>query len=132
MKTMLAIMCLMICSLIHATPAQDVYQFSSVEIQQRFLNLTTNLRCLVCQNQNLAESNSGLANDLRTQIYTQVNQGKTDVQIINYLVQRYGSFILYSPPFKLETAFLWLAPALMLFSGLGYLIYYLKRNLNNT
>jgi cytochrome c-type biogenesis protein CcmH len=107
--------------------AEDYYPFDNHEQQQRFETLTTQLRCLVCQNQNLAESNSGLASDLREQIYKKILHGDSDKTIINYLVARYGDFILYRPPLKLSTFALWLGPFLFLILGLSYLIYYIRR-----
>jgi cytochrome c-type biogenesis protein CcmH len=107
--------------------AEDYYQFDTQEQQQRFQTLTTELRCLVCQNQNLAESNSGLASDLRGQIYQKVKQGQSDPEIIHYLVNRYGDFILYRPPFNPATLGLWIGPFLFLIIGLSYLIYYIRK-----
>jgi len=107
--------------------AADYYTFDSPEQQQRFTTLTSELRCLVCQNQNLAESNAPLANDLRTQIYQKVLTGQSDKQIIDYLVARYGNFVLYRPPLNFSTFGLWFGPFILLLVGIAYLIYYLKR-----
>jgi cytochrome c-type biogenesis protein CcmH len=105
--------------------AEDIYQFTTPEQQTRFEVLTTQLRCLVCQNQNIAESNAPLAADLREQIYQHIRHGQSNQQIVDYLVARYGDFILYRPPFNLQTMCLWLAPFLLLLMGLSYLFYYL-------
>ena len=86
-------------------------------IEQRLKDLAEELRCLVCQNQTIADSNAPLALDLRNQIRTQIAQGRTDDQIRAYMVERYGDFVLYKPPFKANTALLWLAPALLLLGG---------------
>lgn len=110
---------------IHA--AEDIYQFKTQEQQQRFDLLTSQLRCLVCQNQNLAESNSGLASDLREQVYQHIQRGQSDREIIDYLVARYGNFILYRPPFTLSTSVLWLGPFSVLIIGLTYLLYYIRK-----
>lgn len=107
--------------------AEDFYAFTSANQQHQFDDLTLNLRCLVCQNQNIAESNSALAGDLRAQIYTQIQQGKSNPEIVDYLVQRYGDYILYRPPLKLNTLALWFLPFLLLVMGLSYLIYYIRR-----
>ncbi len=107
--------------------AQDLYQFKEPQREARFLELTQQLRCLVCQNQNLAESNASLATDLRTQIYQQIQQGKSNKNIVDYLVARYGNFILYNPPVNRHTAGLWFGPFLVLLLGLSYLIYYVTR-----
>lgn len=108
--------------------AEEYFHFDSKQSEKRFTYLTSELRCLVCQNQNLAESNASLANDLRQQIYDQINQDKSNEQIIDYLVSRYGNFILYKPPLNSATLVLWFGPLLLLLTGLGYLIFYLKRH----
>lgn len=107
--------------------ATDFYQFDSVKEQARFTALTSQLRCLVCQNQNLSESNAPLAADLRLQIYQHLIQGQTDQEIMDYLVARYGNFILYNPPLISSTIGLWLAPFLFLLMGLGYLLHYIAK-----
>jgi cytochrome c-type biogenesis protein CcmH len=85
-------------------------------------------RCLVCQNQTIAESNAGLARDLRKQIYEKITHGQTDIEILDYLVTRYGSYILYSPPLNSETWLLWFMPGMVLLFGFLYLLYYLAKN----
>ena len=79
-------------------------------VEQRLKNLGEELRCLVCQNQTIADSNAPLALDLRNQIRTQVRQGKSDDEIRAYMTARYGDFVLYKPPFKATTAILWIGP----------------------
>ena len=79
----------------------------------RAVKLAEKLRCLVCQNQTIADSNAELANDLRTQIREQIAAGKTDDQILDYMVARYGDFVLYQPPLKPTTILLWGGPALL-------------------
>lgn len=106
--------------------AEDIFTFENIKEQKRFEHLTADLRCLVCQNQNLAESNAPLATDLRFQIYKKILHGDTDKNIIDYLVARYGSFILYSPPFNLTTFILWLGPLLVLVAGIGFLLFYVR------
>lgn len=108
--------------------AEDFYRFDTEEQQQRFDALTSQLRCLVCQNQTLAESNAGLAEDLRKQVYQQVQRGQSDKQIVAYLVARYGDFILYRPPLSTATVGLWFGPLMILIAAVGYLIYYLRKN----
>ena len=83
----------------------------------RAVRLSEQLRCLVCQNQTIAESNAELALDLRQQIREQIAAGKTDDDIMQYMVNRYGDFVLYRPPFKATTLVLWLGPALLLIVG---------------
>ena len=92
---------------------------SSPIYNERFQKLTNELRCLVCQNQSVAESNADLAKDLRREIKLQIQDGKSDSEIKKYLFDRYGEFILYEPAFSQKTFFLWFAPIilLMLFYG---------------
>ena len=87
--------------------------------EQRLKDLAEELRCLVCQNQTIADSNAPLALDLRNQIRTQIGQGKSDEQIRDYMVERYGDFVLYKPPFKASTLVLWLGPLMLLVAGAG-------------
>ena len=94
------------------------YEFEEPEMAHRFVDLTTVLRCPKCQNQNLADSDSIIAKDLRTQVQTLINSGQTDRQITDFMVQRYGDFILYDPPFNRATLVLWLTPIGMVFVGL--------------
>jgi len=84
---------------------------------KREVELASQLRCLVCQNQSIAESHADLAADLRNQVREQIAAGKTDAEIIDYMTARYGDFVLYKPPFKPTTALLWLGPALLLIAG---------------
>ena len=94
---------------------------------QRIRALEEKLRCLVCQNQSLADSNAELAEDLRGQVRAQVKAGKTDEQIVAYLVDRYGDFVLYEPPFKATTALLWVGPFLLLAGAATALVLALRR-----
>jgi cytochrome c-type biogenesis protein CcmH len=87
-------------------------------VAKREVELASQLRCLVCQNQSIAESNAGLAADLRNQLREQIAAGKTDAEIVQYMTARYGDFVLYKPPFKATTVVLWLGPALLLLVGL--------------
>jgi len=93
---------------------------------KRAMHLAEELRCLVCQNQTIADSNAELAVDLRRQIREQIAQGRNDTQIIDYMVQRYGDFVLYRPPLKATTLFLWFGPPILLAGGLIFLILYLR------
>jgi cytochrome c-type biogenesis protein CcmH len=85
---------------------------------KRAVALSEQLRCLVCQNQSIAESNAELALDLRRQINEQIAAGRSDGEIVDFMVQRYGDFVLYRPPFKASTVLLWLGPAALLLLGL--------------
>ena len=91
------------------------------EAARRAADLAAQLRCLVCQNQSIAESNAELAVDLRRQIDEQIRAGKSDREIVDYMVARYGDFVLYRPPFKTSTVFLWLGPAAL--AVLAFLVF---------
>ena len=95
----------------------DVYAFSTTTDTARFNTLLTQFRCLVCQNENLADSNASIAADLRQQIYKRVLQGQSDEAIQKYLVARYGDYVLFEPPFKMNTTALWILPFLLLVGG---------------
>ncbi len=110
----------------------EVYQFANPEIELRYQSLTEELRCLVCQNQNIADSHAELAQDLRRKVYEKLNSGETNEQIIAYMTERYGDFVLYRPPFNTRTLILWLAPVLtLLIGGIGFWSL-LKRRENST
>ena len=96
-------------------------------IEARLVHLASDLRCLVCQNESLAGSHAELAEDLRREIRTQMRTGKSDQEVVKYLTDRYGDFVLYRPPFKPVTWLLWLAP--LLFLGIGAAVWFaiLKR-----
>jgi len=99
----------------------------SNESEERVRGLEEKLRCLVCQNQSLADSPSGLATDLRQQVREQVKSGQSDAQILAYMVQRYGDFVLYQPPFKATTALLWIGPFVLLAAAALVLVATLRR-----
>ena len=95
-------------------------------LDRRVSNLAHELRCLVCQNQSLAESNAPLAQDLRNQIREQIAAGRSDEDVIDFMVQRYGDFVLYRPPFKASTVFLWVGPFLFLVLGFFFLFRFVR------
>lgn len=103
-----------------ATPNEDP------KIEQRMKALTEQLRCLVCQNETLADSRADLAEDLRKQIREQMKAGKSDQEILAYLTQRYGDFVLYKPPVKATTYLLWFGPFILLIAGTVMLFRYLR------
>ena len=96
-------------------------------LEVRMMNLAAELRCLVCQNQSLAESNAELAVDLRNEIRQQMQRGASDQNVVDYLVARYGDFVLYRPPLKASTLLLWSGPAILLLFGIGFLMRTLLR-----
>ena len=105
----------------------EVLQFESREHEERYNNLIAELRCLVCQNQNLADSNAELAVDLRRKTYEMVSKDKTEKEIANYMVQRYGDFVLYRPPLNSSTLLLWVGPFIILLVGVTLLIRTIRR-----
>jgi cytochrome c-type biogenesis protein CcmH len=94
--------------------AIEAYQFDSAEMEADYNQLIDELRCLVCQNQNLSGSDADLARDLRRQTYQMLQQGKSPQQVVDFMVARYGDFVLYRPQFKSNTYLLWLGPFLLL------------------
>ena len=106
----------------YAFPAPiDVFEFETEQDRSRYQRLVNELRCPKCQNQNLIDSNSQIAIDLRSEVAHMVMDGKTDAEIINFMVNRYGDFVLYRPSVQNNTYLLWVGPALMF--GLALLIF---------
>ena len=98
--------------------------------EQRMIGLSENLRCLVCQNESLAGSRAELAQDLRQEIREQIRAGKSDKEVVGYLTQRYGDFVLYKPPVKPLTWLLWFGPFALLIGAVAGLYAYIKRRGN--
>lgn len=107
--------------------AVDTRQLSDPEQQEAYETLTKELRCLVCQNQTIADSNAELAADLRRQVYEMLQQGKSRQEIIQFMTDRYGDFVLYKPPFKGKTSLLWIAPVVFLLIGLIIVFFFIRR-----
>lgn len=97
--------------------AQEPLVFENQQQQDRFDRLTRELRCLVCQNQNLSDSDAPLAHDLRREVHNMLQSGQSNDQIKLFLVERYGDFVLYRPPVQKNTYLLWLAPLMLLLGG---------------
>ncbi len=104
----------LLCFVLFASAAIGAYEFKSAQMEADYLKLTNELRCLVCQNQNLAGSNADLAKDLRQQTYEMLMQGKSPDQIVEYMVARYGDFVSYRPQLKRNTILLWIGPFVLL------------------
>ena len=96
-------------------------------LEKSMIGLAENLRCLVCQNESLASSHAELAEDLRREVREQMQKGLGDKEIIDYLVSRYGDFVLYVPPVKKSTLVLWFSPFVLLLLGAGILVYQLRK-----
>jgi cytochrome c-type biogenesis protein CcmH len=107
--------------------AIEIYQFEQPEQEKLYNQMIDELRCLVCQNQNLSASNAALARDLRKQTYQMVVDEQSHAQIVDYMTKRYGDFVLYRPPVKPSTALLWFGPIILLFIGVVVLISTLKK-----
>jgi len=103
------------------------HKFESAEREALYVRLTKELRCLVCQNQNLADSNADLAKDLRQKAYEMVTDGKSHAEITEYMIARYGDFVMYSPPMKKTTYLLWIGPFVFLLLAILTLFYFLRR-----
>ena len=121
------IMLLLFAGLGTAFAGVEVHQFEQAEQEQQYNRLIAELRCLVCQNQNLADSNAELAQDLRQEVYEMIQNGASDQEIVNFMVARYGDFVLYRPPFKTTTAFLWVGPFIILIAGFVILLVFIRK-----
>jgi cytochrome c-type biogenesis protein CcmH len=122
----LAVAILMFC-VIGPAFAIDPLPFKDAAHRERFQHLTSQLRCMVCQNESLDASNADLAKDLRRQIFDMMQQGKSDAQIKQYLVARYSDFVLYDPPLKASTLLLWFGPVALVLAGGIVVIVLLRR-----
>jgi cytochrome c-type biogenesis protein CcmH len=124
----LAFFLLICCSLPALTFAKEAQPAAGDPVmEERLMKLSKELRCLVCQNETLADSQADLAADLRGQIREQMKAGKSDQEIIKYLTDRYGKFILYNPPVDPTTYLLWFGPFVLLLGGLFMLFRYVKQ-----
>ena len=103
------------------------YEFASEEQEALFNKLSNELRCLVCQNQAISDSDADLAKDLRDEIYGMLQQGKTEEEIVEFMVVRYGDFVLYNPPLKPMTWLLWFGPAFALLAGFFFVVRIINR-----
>ena len=110
-----------------ALAAIDTYEFETEEQRQRFYQLSSELRCPKCQNQNIADSDAPIAMDLRREVYRMLNEGKDNEEIVDFLVARYGEFVRYKPALTPATAILWFGPAAMLLAGFIVLLVMLRR-----
>ncbi len=122
---------LLVCALLvlttqsYAAPI-ETFKFKSDKEEALYFKLSNELRCLVCQNESIANSNAGLAKDLRTEMYEMLQAGKTEDEIIDYMVKRYGDYVLYDPPFKPITLLLWFGPAIIFFIGVFFAFRFIR------
>lgn len=126
MKSWLIVLMLAFATLsVQAKEAAPLAQDEAVE--KRLVDISSELRCLVCQNESLSGSHAELANDLRREIRTLIKDGKSDKEIMGFMVDRYGDFVRYRPPLKGSTLLLWFGPGLFMVGGLTALVLYLRR-----
>ncbi len=126
MKGLLLILCLSVW-VIPGQASIEAYQFDSPQMEADYNQLIDELRCLVCQNQNLAGSDADLARDLRRETYEMLREGKSPDQVVEFMVARYGDFVLYRPQFKSTTYLLWLGPFLLMVGVLYLLVRRLRK-----
>ena len=119
---LLASVCLPLLALTPAMAATSTYDFSSPEQEQTFRELTRELRCPKCQNQDIGDSDAELAKDLRDKSYELLQEGKNKQEVIDYMAARYGNFILYKPPFMASTMILWFGPVIVMLVGLWVVV----------
>ncbi len=105
-----------------AVAAIDVYEFETAEQEAQFKELGNTLRCPKCQNNTIADSNAPLAQDLRQKVYEMTIDGKSDQEIVDYMIARYGNFVTYKPPFTAATAILWLGPLGIVLGGITLIV----------
>ena len=110
-----------------AHPAIDTYEIANDAERERFRDLTKELRCPKCQNQDIADSNAPIATDLRREIFRMLGEGKDDQQIIDFMVDRYGDFVRYKPALTGKTALLWFGPAGLLLAGVVVMAVIVRR-----
>jgi len=132
MKILSALLCLFLFSFSLALQAKvESREFANEQMEEDYNTLVAELRCLVCQNQNLADSNAELAQDMRAKVYSMLNQGKSKTEIADFMVARYGDFVLYRPPVKSSTFMLWFGPFIFLLIGAVIAISYVRRQQNS-
>tara|TARA_Y100001935_G_C17310434_1_gene515635 strand:- start:4347 stop:4802 length:456 start_codon:yes stop_codon:yes gene_type:complete len=110
----------------------EIYTFSDTKKESIYRELSEELRCLVCQNQSIADSNAELAKDMRRKTFELVESGKNKAEIARFMSDRYGDFVLYKPPFNIKTAFLWISPFILFFAAIWFMLRAIKvRQLTN-
>ena len=125
--TIILVSCLSFYASFVEASLSDTYEFKDKVTKIRFNALVKELRCPKCQNQNLADSNSPIAADLRREVYELLQQGKADMEITNYMVQRYGDFVLYRPRVNKLTYILWFGPAVLILIGIIVVVVVVRR-----
>jgi len=126
MKSIFLLVFLFLALPIHA--GIEIKTFASPQQEANYNELVDELRCLVCQNQNLADSNAELAVDLRNEVHKMINEGSSKREILDFMVTRYGDFVLYKPPMQNNTAVLWIGPFVILAIGLLVAFIFVRRH----
>ncbi len=126
MRRLISLLFLLLTSALHAAPFTG-FEFDNAEQEAMYYRLSHELRCLVCQNQSIGDSNADLAKDLRNEIYGMIMQGQSEQQIIDFMVQRYGEFVLYTPPVKPMTWMLWFGPLIVFIIALWYALHFVRK-----
>lgn len=124
----------LIASLVFMSPAMakvETHDFASEQIEKDYNQLVAELRCLVCQNQNLADSNAELAQDMRAKVYKMLNEGSSKDDIVDYMVVRYGDFVMYRPPVKSSTFLLWFGPLIFFIVAAMVVVSYIRNQRGN-
>ncbi|MDQ1362485.1 MAG: cytochrome c-type biosis protein CcmH [Pseudomonadota bacterium] len=111
--------------------AIETYRFDDASQEESYKKLVAELRCLVCQNQNLADSNAELAHDMRRKTYELIIAGKTDDEIVDFMVARYGDFVMYNPPVKSTTMLLWFGPLVFLLIAASVVFVFMRKQKKN-
>jgi cytochrome c-type biogenesis protein CcmH len=124
MKTLLA---MLLCLPLLAHAAIAVYEFETPEQEQRFRNLIEELRCPKCQNQSISDSDADIAQDMREQVAEMLREGRSDEEIVQFFVTRYGDFVTYKPPVNAETMILWAGPGVVFVVGLMLVLLQIRR-----
>lgn len=120
-----ALMALLV--MLPATAKVETHEFADPQTENDYKQLINELRCLVCQNQNLADSNAELAQDLRQQVFEMLNKGQSREQIVDYMVTRYGDFVMYKPPVKSTTMLLWFGPLVFLLIAASVVFVFMRK-----
>ena len=118
---------LFMCLPVHGYAKVEAYSFDNREQENTYKRLIAELRCLVCQNQNLADSNAELAQDMRRKTYEMVSQGKDEKEIVDFMVTRYGDFVMYRPPVKSTTMLLWYGPLILFLIALAVVVVFYRK-----
>ena len=128
MKRPMAVLLFLLTAALPAFAVIETYEFDTPAQEEQFKILSEELRCLVCQNENLASSRADLARDLRQQIHEMIMSGASNEQIVDYMVDRYGDFVLYRPPVKRSTWLLWFGPALLALVAIAVVVRVVRAN----